>query len=361
MTDLAPRKLIVTGGAGFIGSAYIRRVIEATEWQVVNLDKLTYAASLEALASAEASNRYRHVKLDICDGTGVDALLRTEHPDAIVHFAAETHVDRSIDGPAAFIQTNVVGTFTLLEAATRFCQSLDSTARGRFRFHHVSTDEVFGSLGAQGAFTETSPYQPNSPYSASKAAADHLVRAWHHTYGLPVVVSNCSNNYGPFQFPEKLIPLMIARAIAGQSLPVYGDGGNVRDWLFVDDHVEGLMAVLTRGRVGESYDMGGGGELRNIDLVKTLCGILDRLLPDSPHRPHERLITFVADRPGHDRRYAIDPAKAVAELGWRPKDSLATGLEKTVSWYLAHRSWWQSVLDRKYDTGRLGLAGRDVA
>lgn len=356
-----PYKLIVTGGAGFIGSAYIRRVIEATDWQVVNLDKLTYAASLEALASVESSNRYRHVKLDICDGPAVNALLQAERPDAIVHFAAETHVDRSIDGPAAFIQTNVVGTFTLLEAAARLHQSLDAAAQARFRFHHVSTDEVFGSLGEAGAFSETSPYQPNSPYSASKAAADHLARAWHHTYGLPVVVSNCSNNYGPYQFPEKLIPLMIARALAGQSLPVYGDGGNVRDWLYVDDHVEGLIAVLRKGRVGESYNIGGGAELKNIDLVKTLCAILDRLLPDSNHRPHEKLVAFVPDRPGHDRRYAIDPAKAAAELGWRPAETAASGLEKTVRWYLANRSWWQNVLDRNYDTGRLGLGGRDVA
>ena len=361
MAASPPYKVIVTGGAGFIGSAYIRRVIDATDWQVINLDKLTYAASLEALASVASSNRYRHVKLDICDGPAVNALLQAERPDAIVHFAAETHVDRSIDGPAAFIQTNVVGTFTLLEAAARMHQSLDAAAQARFRFHHVSTDEVFGSLGEAGAFSETSPYQPNSPYSASKAAADHLARAWHHTYGLPVVVSNCSNNYGPYQFPEKLIPLMIARALAGQALPVYGDGGNVRDWLYVDDHVEGLIAVLRKGRVGESYNIGGGAELKNIDLVKTLCAILDRLLPDSTYRPHEKLISFVPDRPGHDRRYAIDPAKAVAELGWRPAETMATGLEKTVRWYLANRSWWKGILDRTYDTGRLGLGGRDVA
>jgi dTDP-glucose 4,6-dehydratase len=349
------RKLIVTGGAGFIGSAYIRKVVAETDWQVINLDKLTYAANLQSLEGA-AAGRYRLAKLDVCDRPGVEALISNEQPDAIVHLAAETHVDRSIDGPAAFIQTNMVGTFTLLEAAARYHDRLQSEQRAQFRFHHVSTDEVFGSLGPTGAFNEESAYRPNSPYSASKAGADHLVRAWHHTFGLPVVTSNCSNNYGPFQFPEKLIPLMITRALAGQALPVYGDGGNVRDWLYVEDHVDGLLAVLDRGRVGETYNIGGNAEVRNIDLVKTLCAILDRLLPDSPHRPHERLIAFVADRPGHDRRYAIDTGKVAAELGWRPKHTLADGLERTVRWYLEHRAWWQAILDRRYDTGRLGLA-----
>jgi dTDP-glucose 4,6-dehydratase len=357
MTDIIPRKLLVTGGAGFIGSAYIRKVIAETDWHVVNVDKLTYAASPEALASVAGDSRYRLARLDICDRAGLDALIGAERPTAIVHFAAETHVDRSIDGPSVFVQTNMVGTYTLLESALRYFDTLDAASRAAFRFHHISTDEVFGSLGETGAFTEESAYRPNSPYSASKAAADHLVRAWHHTFGLPVVTSNCSNNYGPYQFPEKLIPLTIARSLAGQPLPVYGDGGNVRDWLYVEDHVDGLRAVLERGRVGETYNIGGNAEARNIDLVKTLCAILDRLLPDSPHRPHARLVTFVPDRPGHDRRYAIDAGKIAAELGWRPKHSLARGLERTVRWYLENRAWWQAILDRKYDTARLGLGG----
>jgi dTDP-glucose 4,6-dehydratase len=356
MGTTGSRKLIVTGGAGFIGSAYIRKVIATTDWHVVNLDKLTYAASPEALAEVASSNRYRLAQIDICDGPKVEELVRAERPDAIVHFAAETHVDRSIDRPSAFIQTNMIGTFTLLEAAARHCDTLGGAARDAFRFHHVSTDEVFGSLGETGAFTEETAYRPNSPYSASKASADHLVRAWHHTFGLPVVTSNCSNNYGPYQFPEKLIPLMIAKALAGETLPIYGDGGNVRDWLYVEDHVDGLLAVLDCGRVGETYNIGGNAEARNIDLVKTLCGILDRFLPDSPHRPHEKLIGFVKDRPGHDRRYAIDAGKIAAELGWKPRHSLAAGLEQTVRWYLDHRAWWQAILARKYDTGRLGLA-----
>jgi len=356
MPGNAPRHIIVTGGAGFIGSAYIRKVIASTDWRVTNLDKLTYAASPDALAAVASSNRYRLAQLDICDGPAIDALLQAERPDAIVHFAAETHVDRSIDGPAAFMQTNVMGTFALLEATARYSDALGAEARTRFRFHHISTDEVFGSLGETGAFTEESGYKPNSPYSASKAAADHLVRAWHHTFGLPVLTSNCSNNYGPYQFPEKLIPLTIARAVSGQSLPVYGDGGNVRDWLHVEDHVDGLLAVLERGKVGETYNIGGNAEVRNIDLVKMLCGTLDRLVPGSHHCPHEGLIAFVPDRPGHDRRYAIDASKVNRELDWRPKHSLATGLESTVAWYLQNRAWWQAILDRSYDTKRLGLA-----
>jgi dTDP-glucose 4,6-dehydratase len=356
MPSSSSRKIIVTGGAGFIGSAYIRRVIADTDWQVVNLDKLTYAANPEALATVEGNRRYRLAKLDICDGPGVSALLRQERPDAIVHFAAETHVDRSIDAPSAFIQTNMVGTFTLLEAALRHFNSLDAAERAGFRFHHVSTDEVFGSLDAAGSFNEESPYRPNSPYSASKAAADHLVRAWHSTFGLPIVVSNCSNNYGPFQFPEKLIPLMIIRALSGQPLPVYGDGENVRDWLYVEDHVEGLLAVLRLGRPGQSYNIGGGAERRNIDLVRMLCGILDRLVPEARHRPHEKLIAFVPDRPGHDRRYAIDTGKIAAELAWQPGETLETGLEKTVRWYLANAPWWKTVMSGNYDTRRLGLA-----
>jgi dTDP-glucose 4,6-dehydratase len=349
------RNLVVTGGAGFIGSAYIRKVIAETNWRVTNVDKLTYAASPDALSEVASSNRYRLAQLDICDGPAIDALLKTERPDAVVHFAAETHVDRSIDAPAVFMQTNVLGTFTLLEAATRYCDTLSVEERARFRFHHISTDEVFGSLGETGAFTEESGYKPNSPYSASKAASDHLVRAWHHTFGLPVLTSNCSNNYGPFQFPEKLVPLTIARALSGQSLPVYGDGGHVRDWLYVEDHVDGLLAVLGRGRVGETYNIGGNAEAKNIDLVKMLCGILDDLLPGAPNCPHEALIAFVPDRPGHDRRYAIDAGKARAELEWQPKHTLAAGLERTVRWYLENRTWWEAILSRKYDARRLGL------
>jgi dTDP-glucose 4,6-dehydratase len=358
MGEGSPRKLIVTGGAGFIGSAYIRKVIAETDWQVVNLDKLTYAASPEALAGIEKSGRYRLAMLDICDRSGVDALLAAERPDAIVHLAAETHVDRSIDGAAGFIETNIAGTFTLLEAARRYRDGLPTDRRDAFRFHHVSTDEVFGSLGESGAFSETSPYAPNSPYSASKAASDHLVRAWHHTYGLPVVTSNCSNNYGPYQFPEKLIPLTIARAVQGQTLPVYGDGRNVRDWLHVEDHVEALLAVLEKGRVGETYNIGGNAESPNLDLVTTICALLDRLLPEAPHRPHADLIRFVPDRPGHDRRYAMDAAKIARELGWRPRHTLTSGLEETVRWYLDHRAWWEAILDHKYDTARLGLGAK---
>ena len=353
MSERAPRKIVVTGGAGFIGSAYIRKVIAETRWQVVNVDKMTYAASPEALAAVARDARYRHAKIDICDGRAIRELLDTEQPDAVVHFAAETHVDRSIDAPSAFIQTNVVGTFALLEAAARYCEGLVPDQRTAFRFHHISTDEVFGSLGATGAFSESSAYQPNSPYSASKAAADHLARAWHHTFGLPVVTSNCSNNYGPFQFPEKLIPLMIARALSGQPLPVYGDGQNVRDWLYVEDHVDALLAVLENGRPGETYNIGGGAEVRNLDLVKMLCRILDRQ-PNVRQRPHEDLIEFVPDRPGHDRRYAIDASKIAAELGWRPKHNLESGLDETVRWYLANRPWWQGIIDRKYGTERLG-------
>jgi dTDP-glucose 4,6-dehydratase len=358
MGEGSPFKLIVTGGAGFIGSAYIRKVLAKTDWQIVNLDKLTYAASPGALEGAAETGRYRLAKTDICDRPGVEALIAVERPDAIVHLAAETHVDRSIDGAAGFIETNIAGTFTLLEAARRYCDGLPGGRRDTFRFHHVSTDEVFGSLGESGAFSEISPYAPNSPYSASKAASDHLVRAWHHTYGLPVVTSNCSNNYGPYQFPEKLIPLTIARAVQGQTLPVYGDGRNVRDWLHVEDHVDALRAVLEKGRVGETYNIGGDAESPNIDLVTTICGLLDGLLPDSPHRPHAGLIRFVPDRPGHDRRYAMDATKIRQELGWRPKHTLSTGLEQTVKWYLDHRAWCQSILDSKYDTTRMGLGAK---
>jgi dTDP-glucose 4,6-dehydratase len=353
MMAIERRKLIVTGGAGFIGSAYIRKVCSETKWHIVNVDKLTYAASIEALSGLEDTGRYRLARLDICNGRAFRELLEGERPDAIIHFAAESHVDRSIDAPAAFVSTNVVGTLALLQGAREYYERADTDLKSRFRFHHISTDEVFGSLGETGAFTEDSNYRPSSPYSASKAAADHLVRAWSHTYGLPVLVSNCSNNYGPYQFPEKLIPLMIVRAVSGQTLPIYGDGSNVRDWLYVDDHVEALLAILERGRIGESYNIGGNAESSNTALVKMLCRILDRLAPAS--EPYENRITFVADRPGHDLRYAMDTTKIRREIGWRARETLSSGLSKTAEWYLANRDWWQPILRRKYKAERLGM------
>ncbi len=350
-------KLLITGGAGFIGSAVVRHVIRDTDWTVANLDKLTYAGNLDSLGEARASNRHRHYAIDICDRAAVDAAFREVRPDAVLHLAAESHVDRSIDGAAPFIATNVGGTFTMLDAALAYWRGLDGEAKGRFRFQHISTDEVFGSLGPTGHFTEATPYQPNSPYSASKAAADHLVRAWRHTYGLPTLTTNCSNNYGPCQFPEKLIPLVIIRALRGESLPVYGKGENVRDWLHVEDHAEALTLVLQRGQPGETYNVGGDSERRNIDVVRTICHLLDELLPGSPHRPHERLIEFVVDRPGHDARYAIDASKLRRELGWRPRHDFARGLRATVRWYLDNRAWWERIMSGAYRGERLGLAG----
>jgi dTDP-glucose 4,6-dehydratase len=348
-------KIIVTGGAGFIGSAVVRALV-ADGAQVVNLDKLTYAGNLESLASVASHPHYRFIQLDICDRAGVAALLTAEKPDAIMHLAAESHVDRSIDGPAAFVQTNVVGTSVLLETALAYWRALDGVAQNRFRFHHVSTDEVYGSLGPAGLFRETSPYAPNSPYSASKAASDHLVRAWHHTYGFPALITNCSNNYGPFHFPEKLIPLTIVRGLKGQPMPIYGSGENIRDWLYVEDHARALIAAVTRGRPGEVYNIGGSQERTNAEVVRAICDLLDRLLPNAPHRPHAELITFVADRPGHDARYAIDSSKIQAELGWHPQESFESGLEKTVRWYLDNRTWWERILSGVYRTERLGLA-----
>jgi len=348
-------KLLVTGGAGFIGSAVVRQIIAETDWAVINLDKLTYAGNLDSVAQASLSPRYRLAQLDILDGNGVRALLAREQPDAIMHLAAESHVDRSIDGPADFINTNIVGTYRLLESALSHWRELPAERQGRFRFHHVSTDEVYGSLGVEGKFHEASPYQPNSPYSASKAASDHLARAWHHTYGLPVVISNCSNNYGPYQFPEKLIPHMIVRALDGKTLPVYGKGENIRDWLYVEDHARALLAVLERGLVGETYNIGGNAERRNIDLVRALCTLLDEILPQSAARPHEKLITFVADRPGHDLRYAIDAAKIERELDWRPRESFESGLRKTVQWYFDNPAWCKRALSGAYRGDRLGL------
>ena len=350
-------KLLVTGGAGFIGSAVVRHVIRSTDWSVANVDVLTYAGNLESLAEAGSSNRHRHYKVDIRDRPALDAVFAETKPDAVLHLAAESHVDRSIDGAAPFIDTNVGGTYTLLEAALAYWRTLDAAARQRFRFQHISTDEVFGSLGPTGKFTETTPYAPNSPYSASKAASDHLVRAWHHTYGLPVLTTNCSNNYGPYHLPEKLIPLVIIRALRGEKLPVYGKGENIRDWLHVEDHAEALTTVLTRGRPGETYNVGGDSERRNIDVVRGICRRLDEILPDSPNRPHESLIEFVIDRPGHDARYAIDATKIQRELGWQPRHTFDAGLRDTVRWFLDHRGWWERIMSGAYRGERLGLPG----
>ena len=343
-------KLLVTGGAGFIGSAVVRLAVGQGH-EVVNLDALTYAACLENVASVAQAPGYRFVRADIRDRAALDAVFAEHRPDAVMHLAAESHVDRSIDGPGTFIDTNVTGTYTLLEAARAYW-----TQAGRpeaFRFHHISTDEVFGSLGPTGKFTEDTPYDPRSPYSASKAASDHLVRAWHHTYGLPTVLSNCSNNYGPFHFPEKLIPVVILNALAGRPIPVYGAGENVRDWLYVEDHAEALLTVLQRGRVGRSYNIGGDNEARNIDLVRTICAILDEKRPAGA--PHADLIAFVADRPGHDARYAIDAARIRDELGWRPSVTLAEGLERTVEWYLDNEAWWRALQSREGVGRRLGV------
>jgi len=348
-------KLIVTGGAGFIGSALIRYLINDTTTTVLNVDKLTYAGNLDSLASVSDSPRYHFAQVDICDGHALQQVFAEFQPDAVMHLAAESHVDRSIDGPAEFINTNIVGTYSLLETARSYWQSLESEAKKRFRFHQVSTDEVYGSLHQSGFFTESTPYQPNSPYSASKAASDHLVRAWHHTYKLPVVTTNCSNNYGPYQFPEKLIPLIILNALEGKPLPVYGKGENVRDWLYVDDHASALYLVLEHGKLGDTYNIGGHNEKTNLEVVQTLCSLLDELLPSSPHKLHNQLITFVTDRPGHDLRYAIDASKIQKVLGWKPQETFETGLRKTVQWYLDNQEWWQRVRDGSYRGERLGL------
>jgi len=351
-------RLLVTGGAGFIGSAVCRLFVGELGATLVNVDKLTYAANLASLKAIENNPCYAFHHADVGDRAAIAALLGSFAPDAILHLAAESHVDRSIDGPGEFIKTNIEGTYVLLEAALEYWRSLPADRARRFRFHHVSTDEGFGSLGPDGKFSETSRYQPNSPYAASKAAADHLVRAWHETCGLPTVMSNCSNNYGPYHFPEKLIPLAILKALEGEAVPVYGTGDNVRDWLYVDDHARALHAVVTRGRPGESYNIGGDGERTNLEVVTAICGLLDELVPASPYRPHARLISFVDDRPGHDRRYAIDATKIRRELGWQPRETFETGLRKTIAWYIDNRWWWEPIWSQRYGGARVGTGRR---
>jgi dTDP-glucose 4,6-dehydratase len=345
---LSPATVFVTGGAGFIGSALIRLLIAESDWHIVNIDKLTYAGNLESLHSVAGHPRYHFRRTDITDRPALDALFAEFSPTGVIHLAAESHVDRSIHGPGDFIQTNITGTFALLEASRAYWTGLGETDKARFRFHHVSTDEVYGSLGDSGLFLESTPYAPNSPYSASKAASDHLVRAWHHTYGMPVVTTNCSNNYGPCQFPEKLIPLMIHNAVSGKALPIYGKGDNVRDWLYVDDHARALREVFERGQLGEVYNVGGHNEKTNLEVVDTLCALLDELRPRPDGKPYREQKTYVADRPGHDKRYAIDAGKIARELGWSPQETFETGLRKTVQWYLDNDAWVAHVVSGEY-------------
>lgn len=374
-------KILVTGGAGFIGSAVVRHVINNTSDSVVNVDKLTYAGNLESLIQVENNERYAFEQVDICNRNALGAVFEKHQPDAVMHLAAESHVDRSIDGPAAFIETNIVGTYNILESARAYWNTLDATRKSLFRFHHISTDEVYGDLeGTDDLFTETTPYSPSSPYSASKASSDHLVRAWLRTYGLPTIVTNCSNNYGPFHFPEKLIPLMILNALDGKALPVYGDGMQIRDWLFVEDHARALYKVVTEGKVGETYNIGGHNEKANIEVVKTICSLLEELVPSATNKQflarqvesksrhpeldsgsnqsdqqgYTSLITYVKDRPGHDVRYAIDATKIERELGWKPQETFESGIRKTVEWYLNNKEWWSRVLDGSYSCERLG-------
>lgn len=350
-------KILVTGGAGFIGSAVVRHIINHTQDSVVNVDKLTYAGNLESLTEVECNERYAFEQVDICDHIGLERIFAQYQPNVIMHLAAESHVDRSIDGPAAFIETNIVGTYTLLEVARAYWKQLETEKQAAFRFHHISTDEVYGDLeGTDDLFTEETPYAPSSPYSASKASSDHLVRAWQRTYGFPSLITNCSNNYGPFHFPEKLIPLIILNALKGKPLPVYGDGMQIRDWLFVEDHARALYKVATEGNIGETYNIGGHNEKANIEVVSTLCELLEELVPEKPKDVvHYRdLITFVKDRPGHDVRYAIDASKIERDLGWKPQETFETGLRKTVVWYLENEKWWQRVLDGSYSLERLG-------
>jgi len=359
-------KFLVTGGAGFIGSAVIRHIINNTQDDVINVDKLTYAGNLESLSSVSESDHYSFEQVDVCNRGELDRVFTQYQPDVIMHLAAESHVDRSIDGPANFIETNIVGTYTLLETARQYWHSLDEERKSSFRVHHISTDEVYGDLGGpKDLFTEQSPYAPNSPYSASKASSDHLVRAWFRTYGLPTVITNCSNNYGPYHFPEKLIPLMILNALEGKPLPVYGDGQQIRDWLYVEDHARALYLVATKGSIGETYNIGGHNEMANIDVVKIICSLLEELAPPAPRHScgsrnlvsYHDLITFVKDRPGHDLRYAIDANKIEQELGWKPEETFDSGIRKTVEWYLNNKEWWSRVQDGSYSRERLGIGG----
>ncbi|MDO3658228.1 dTDP-glucose 4,6-dehydratase [Acinetobacter genomosp. 15BJ] len=350
-------KILVTGGAGFIGSAVIRNIIKNTQDEVLNIDKLTYAGNLESLSEIDTDPRYHFQQVDICDGECLTEIFKNFQPDAVMHLAAESHVDRSIDGPAEFITTNIVGTYTLLEVARKYWLQLNEQKKASFKFHHISTDEVYGDLeGTMDLFTETTSYAPSSPYSASKASSDHLVRAWHRTYGLPTVVTNCSNNYGPYHFPEKLIPLVILNALDGKALPIYGKGDQIRDWLYVEDHAKALYKVVTEGKVGETYNIGGHNEKQNIEVVKTICKILDQLKPQNNLQPYETLITFVKDRPGHDLRYAIDAAKIAKDLGWEPEETFETGIRKTVEWYLNNLEWCRRVQDGSYQRERLGVS-----
>jgi dTDP-glucose 4,6-dehydratase len=349
-------RIFVTGGAGFIGSALVRHLIQTTDHEVLNFDKLTYAGTLSTVSDVAGSDRYQFVRGDICDPVAVSTAIEGFRPDVVTHLAAESHVDRSIDGPDAFIQTNIVGTFQMLTAARAYWQSLEGEARERFRFHHISTDEVYGSLGETGLFTEETPYDPRSPYSASKAGSDHLVSAWGHTYGLPVLITNCSNNYGPYHFPEKLIPLMIVKALGGETLPVYGKGDQIRDWLFVEDHVRALQAVFERGKVGRTYNVGGNNEKQNIEVVHAVCALLDELRPRADGRSYAEQIGTVADRPGHDKRYAIDASRIRDELGWEPIETFETGIAKTVRWYLDNERWWRAIVDERQADKRRGLA-----
>lgn len=350
-------KILVTGGAGFIGSAVIRYILEHTEDQVLNVDKLTYAGNLSSIPNAENHNSYQFSQTDVCDTESLYLLFEQFQPDAVMHLAAESHVDRSIDGPADFIQTNVFGTFSILECARKYCSSLNDGQKQHFRFHHISTDEVYGDLeGTDDLFVEDTPYAPSSPYSASKASSDHLVRAWGRTYGLPVVITNCSNNYGPYHFPEKLIPHIILNALAGKELPIYGDGQQIRDWLYVEDHAQALYQVVSKGGVGETYNIGGHNEKTNLEVVETICDLLDELVPSEIEavKSYRELITFVKDRPGHDLRYAINASKIQRELGWVPEQTFETGIRQTVEWYLSNKDWWATVLDGSYKLGRIG-------
>ncbi|WP_033133702.1 dTDP-glucose 4,6-dehydratase [Acinetobacter sp. MN12] len=349
-------KILLTGGAGFIGSAVVRHIIKTTKDTVLNIDKLTYAGNLESLKEIDEDPRYQFQQIDICDVPKLEKVFQQFQPDVVMHLAAESHVDRSIDGPSAFIQTNIVGTYTLLEVTRKYWQALDNNKKASFRFHHISTDEVYGDLeGTTDLFTETTPYAPSSPYSASKASSDHLVRAWQRTYGLPTIVTNCSNNYGPYHFPEKLIPLVILNALDGKALPIYGKGDQIRDWLFVEDHARALYQVVTQGVIGETYNIGGHNEKQNIEVVKTICKILDELRPQANAQAYESLITFVKDRPGHDLRYAIDASKIERELGWKPQETFETGIRKTVEWYLNNLEWCRRVQDGSYQGERLGV------